>query len=85
MSCSRTQQSASGKSQTHDTMVLMLTVYQLSHCAPILRLTFTEFIQASMSKIQGLFKDFSSLCNSFQGLKLMKNTDLSVRILLQKC
>ena len=32
------------------------------------------FIQASMSKIQGLFKD----------LKLMKNTDLCVKILLQK-
>ena len=29
----------------------------------------SEFIQASMSKIQALFKDFSSLANSFQGLK----------------
>ena len=29
----------------------------------------TGFIQASMSKIQGLFKDFSSLSNSFHGLK----------------
>ena len=27
------------------------------------------FIQASMSKIQGLLKDFSSPSNSFQGLK----------------
>ena len=35
------------------------------------------------------FKDFSktskTLSNSFQGLKLMENTDLSVKILLQKC
>ena len=28
------------------------------------------FTQASMSKIQGLFKDFFSLSNSFQGLKV---------------
>ena len=32
--------------------------------------TYTGFIQASMSKIQGLFKDFSSLSNSFQGLNV---------------
>ena len=30
----------------------------------------TGFIQASMSKIKGLFKDLSSLSNSFQGLKV---------------
>ena len=29
----------------------------------------TGFIQASMSKIQGLFKDFSRIFYSFQGLK----------------
>ena len=40
-------------------------------------------IQAGLSiKIQGLFKDFPTV---FQGLKFMKNTDLSVKIQLQKC
>ena len=43
------------------------------------------FIQASMSKIQGLFKDFLRLSYSFQGLEVMKNTDLSVKFLLPKC
>ena len=38
-------------------------------------------IQASLSKIKGLLKD----SYSFQGLKIMKNTDFRVRILLQKC
>ena len=33
-----------------------------------------------MSKIQGLFKDFSRL-----SYKIMKNPDLSVKILLPKC
>ena len=42
----------------------------------------TGFIQAGLSKIQGLFKDFPTV---FQRLKFMKNTDLSVKILLQKC
>ena len=32
----------------------------------------TGFIQASLSKIQGLFKDFSRLSYSFQGLKFEK-------------
>ena len=45
----------------------------------------TGFIQGSMSK----FKDFSrtskSLSNSFKDLKIMKNTDITVKILLQKC
>ena len=40
------------------------------------------FIQAGLSKIQGLLKDFRTV---FQRLKFMKNTDLSVKILLQKC
>ena len=39
----------------------------------------TGFIQAGLSKIQGLLKDFPTV---FQGLKFMKNTDLSVKILL---
>ena len=44
------------------------------------------FIQGSLSKIQGLFKDFSRLFYSFQGLKVSGgNTDRSVKILLQKC
>ena len=30
----------------------------------------TGFIQASLSKIQGLFKDFISLSKNFQGLKV---------------
>ena len=42
----------------------------------------TGFIQAGLSKIQGNLKDFHTV---FQGLKFMKNTDLSVKILLQKC
>ena len=39
----------------------------------------TGFIQASLSKIQGLLKDFPAV------FKFMKNTDLSVKCLLQKC
>ena len=35
-----------------------------------------------MSKIQGLRKASPTI---FKDLKLMKNTDLSVKILLQKC
>ena len=35
-----------------------------------------------MSKIQGLLKASQTV---FKDLKLMKNTDLSVKILLQKC
>ena len=44
-----------------------------------------------MSKIQGLFKPLKKLKllkaspTVFKDLKLMKNTDLSVKILLQKC
>ena len=45
----------------------------------------TGFIQANLNKIQGLFKDFSSLSYSFQGLKVTKNPELSVKLLLQKC
>ena len=37
---------------------------------------FTGFIQAGLSKIQGLLKDFPTV---FHGLKFMKNTDLSVK------
>ena len=32
--------------------------------------TLTGFIQGSLSKIQGLFKEFSRLFYSFQGLKV---------------
>ena len=42
----------------------------------------TGFIQASMSKIQGLLEDPPTV---FKDYKLMKNTDLNVEILLQKC
>ena len=41
----------------------------------------TGFIQASMSKIQGLLKDSPTV---FKDLKLMKNTDLSVKVILRK-
>ena len=37
------------------------------------------FIQGNLSQIQGLFKDFSWLFYSFQGLKFRKNTDQSVK------
>ena len=47
--------------------------------------TYPGFIQGSLSKIQGLFKDFPRLFYSFQDLKVEKNTDGSVKILLQKC
>ena len=40
------------------------------------------FIQASLSKIQGLLKDFPTI---FKVWKLKKNTDLHVEILLLKC
>ena len=39
----------------------------------------TGFIQAGASKIQGFLKDFPTV---FQGLNFMKNTDLSVKVLL---
>ena len=42
----------------------------------------TGFVQASMSKIQGLLRTSESLSNSFQGFKVNENTDLSVKILL---
>ena len=35
-----------------------------------MELSLTGFIQASLSKIQGLFKEFSKLFYSFQGLKV---------------
>ena len=43
------------------------------------------FIKADLSKIQGLFITSKDLSTVFQGLKFMKNIDLSVKILLQKC
>ena len=46
------------------------------HCKP------SGFIQASLSKIQGHFMDSPTV---FKDYKFMKNTDLSVKILLQKC
>ena len=42
----------------------------------------SEFIQASMGKIQGLLKASPTV---FKDLKIMKNTDLSVKIRLQNC
>ena len=41
------------------------------------------FIQASLCKIQGHFKDKTP--KIFKDYKFMKNPDLSVKILLQKC
>ena len=43
------------------------------------------FIQASLSKIQGLFKDFLKTFLLFSRTELMKNIDLHVKILLRKC
>ena len=40
------------------------------------------FIQASLSRIQVLLKDFFTV---FKDQNFMKNTDLRVKILLQKC
>ena len=51
----------------------------------ILGVSISGFIQASLSKFQGLLKDFSRLSYSFQRLKVMKNPDLSIKILLWKC
>ena len=45
----------------------------------------TGFLQANLSKIQGLFKDLLRQSYSFQGLKVYENPDLRVKILLQKC
>ena len=53
-----------------------------SHNSLITKDILSEFIQASMGKIQGLFKASPTV---FKDLKLMKNTDLSVKIGLQKC
>ena len=45
-----------------------ITVFELmSERAPT-----SGFIQVSLSKIQGLFKDFSRLFYSFQGLKVQE-------------
>ena len=44
--------------------------------------TITGFVQTSVSKIQGLPKASLTV---FKDLKLMKNTSLSVKIMLQKC
>ena len=55
------------------------------HNSSITKDILSEFIQASMGKIQGLSRTSQSISNSFQGLKIMKNTDLSVKIRLQKC
>ena len=49
------------------------------------KVTASGFIEASMSKIQtfqGLLKVSPTV---FKDLKLIKNTDLSVKYLLQKC
>ena len=44
-----------------------------------------RFIHSILSKIQGLFKDFKKTPAVFKDLRFMQTTDLSVRILLQKC
>ena len=44
--------------------------------------TETGCIQAKMCKTQGLLKDFPTV---FKDCKLMKNTDISVKILFLKC
>ena len=46
---------------------------------------YTGFIQGSLSKIHGLFKDFQDYFTVFKDKKFRKNTDRSVKILLQKC
>ena len=44
------------------------------------------FINTSLCSIQRLFKDFKkTLLQVFKGYKIMKNTDLQIKILLQKC
>ena len=43
------------------------------------------FIQASMSKNSRNFQGLLKASNSFQGLNVNENTDLSVKSLLQKC
>ena len=44
------------------------------------------FIQASLCKIQGLFKDFfKNLPALFKDYKIMKNIELHIQILLPKC
>ena len=47
--------------------------------------TFKRFIQASLCKIQGLFKDFERFSYCFQGLKPYIKFDLHIKILLRKC
>ena len=43
-------------------------------CMGIITYPYSGFTQASISKIQGLFKDFSSLSYSFQGLKVYEKS-----------
>ena len=44
------------------------------------------FIQASLCKIQGLFKDFfKNLSALFKDYKIMKNIELHIEILLPEC
>ena len=51
----------------------------------LIRSDTSGFIQASLIKIQGLFKDFKDYPTFFKDNKFMKNPEFSVKILLQKC
>ena len=71
---------------SRDDILILCLVYRPGHVNYCLSFLYCNriagFIQGSLSKIQGLFKDFSRLFTSFQGLK---EKDGSVKILLQKC
>ena len=56
-----------------------LLFYELAHMRMLINVfdtqtAFTGFIQASLSQIQGLFKDFSRLSYTFQGLKVYEKS-----------
>ena len=46
---------------------------------------YTGFIRAIMHKIQGLSRTSKTSPTVFKDLNIMNNTDLSVKMLLQKC
>ena len=52
----------------------MDTEHRSSSSQPTNKIGVTGFIQASLGKVQGLFKNFSRLSYSFQGLKFKEKS-----------
>ena len=63
-------------------MLYLITQLTFKNCQKLLLCPVLMFIQASLSKIQGLLKDLPAV---FKDYKVMKNVDLHNEILLQEC